>query len=170
MSRGGWLYLLLSVAAAIATLAATVTVYVLWGREPPETLSAAIVNTAAVLAASALVGVTDMFFTMQERRERLAEKRQHDEERRQWRIREEEERKQREIREEEARQQREIREEEARQQREIREAEERQSREEERRQRAEHDARMEQLMTRFVEALERIERRNNGNGNGSGAA
>lgn len=153
MSRAGWLYLLLSVAAAIATLAATVTVYVLWGREPPETLSAAIVNTAAVLAASAFVGVTDMFFTMQERRERLAEKRQHDEERRQWQIREEEERKQREIREEEARQQRE-----------IRDAEERQQREEERRQRAEHDARMEQLMTRFVEALERIESRNNGNG------
>ena len=142
MSRAGWLYLLLSVAAAIATLAATVTVYVLWGREPPETLSAAIVNTAAVLAASAFVGVTDMFFTMQERRERLAEKRQHDEERRQWQIREEE----------------------ARQQREIRDAEERQQREEERRQRAEHDARMEQLMIRFVEALERIESRNNGNG------
>lgn len=141
MNRAGWLYLLLSVVAAIATLAATITVYVLWGREAPETLSAAIVNTAAVLAASAFVGVTDMFFTMQERRERLAEKRQHDEERRQWRIHEAEERKQREIRDAE-----------------------------ERRQRAEHDARMEQLMTRFVEALERIESRNNGNGNGSAAA
>ena len=138
MNRAGWLYLLLSVAAAVATLAATVTVYVLWGREAPETLSAAIVNTAAVLAASAFVGVTDMFFTMQERRERLAEKRQHDEERRQWQIRDEEERRQREIRDEE-----------------------------ERLRRAEHDARMEQLMIRFVEALERIERRNNGNGNGA---
>lgn len=79
-----------------------------------------------------------MFFTMQERRERLAEKRQHDEERRQWQIRDEEERRQREIRDEE-----------------------------ERLRRADHDARMEQLMTRFVEALERIESRNNGNSNGA---
>ena len=145
MNRAGWLYLLLSVAAAVATLTATVTVYVLWGREAPETLSAAIVNTAAVLAASAFVGVTDMFFTMQERRERLAEKRQHDEERRQWQIRDET----------------------ARQQREMRDEEERRQREEDRRQRAEHDARMEHLMTRCVEALERIESRNNGNGNGA---
>lgn len=108
-----------------------------------------------------------MFFTMQERRERLAEKRQHDEERRQWQIRDEAARQQREVRDEEERRQREMREEEARQQREVRDAEERRQREEERLRRAEHDARMEQLMTRCVEALERIESRNNGSGSGA---
>ena len=52
-------------------------VYIIWDKQAPETLSAAVVNTAATLAAATFVGVFDMFFT-------IAQLRRNEEDRRQW--------------------------------------------------------------------------------------
>ena len=57
-------YVALTSVGATAALTATLKVYALWGREPPETLTAAIVNTAAVFAATGFIGVLDMFMTL----------------------------------------------------------------------------------------------------------
>ena len=58
------LYLALTLGGGSAALVATIQIYTLWQREPPEILSASIVNTAAIFAASAFVGVLDMFMTL----------------------------------------------------------------------------------------------------------
>ena len=58
------LYLALTLGGGTAALVATIQIYTLWHREPPEILSASIVNTAAVFAASTFVGVLDMFMTL----------------------------------------------------------------------------------------------------------
>ena len=125
MAKAGLLYLLTAALLAVGTLTATITVYLIWEREVPEILFDSIVNTAAVLAAFAFVGALEMFFTMQQRR-------QHEEEHRQWMAMLEKQR------------------------------------EEDIARRAEDAARMERMfdtmMTRFLESIERIERRNNGNG------
>ncbi len=125
MAKAGLLYLLTAALLAVGTLTATITVYLIWEREVPEILSDSIVNMAAVLAAFAFVGALEMFFTMQQRR-------QHEEEHRQWMAMLEKQR------------------------------------EEDIARRAEDAARMERMfdtmMTRFLESIERIERRNNGNG------
>ena len=154
MTRAGLAYLLATIFVASGALGSTVAVYVIWEREAPETLSAAIVNTAAVLAAAAFVGVLDMFFTMQQNR-------QHAEERRQW-IERMEKLLSETVARAEQRQQEEAARAEQRRQEEAARAEQR---------RQEDNALMERrfdaMMTRFVESLERIERRNNGNGNGA---
>ena len=63
--------------AAVGILAATLAIYIIWDKQAPETLSAAVVNTAATLAAATFVGVFDMFFT-------IAQMRRNEEDRRQW--------------------------------------------------------------------------------------
>ncbi len=165
MTRAGLAYLLATIFVASGALGSTVAVYVIWEREAPETLSAAIVNTAAVLAAAAFAGVFDMFFTMQQNR-------QHSEERREWletvkRWREED------VARAEQRQQEEAARIEQRQQEEAARAEQHRQEEaaryEQRRQdeNAFMERMLDNMMTRFVESLERIEQRNNGNGNGA---
>ena len=57
-------YLTLTFGGGTAALIATFQIYTLWGREPPEILSASIVNTAAIFAATTFIGVLDMFMTL----------------------------------------------------------------------------------------------------------
>ena len=77
MSRAAIIYLSLTLLAAVGILAATLVIYIIWDKPAPETLSAAVVNTAATLAAATFVGVFDMFFT-------IAQMRRNEEDRRQW--------------------------------------------------------------------------------------
>lgn len=58
------LYVVLSLGGATAALIFTIRIYSLFGRELPEILSAAIVNTAAIFAATSFIGVLDMFMTL----------------------------------------------------------------------------------------------------------
>ena len=78
MTRAGIIYLSLTLAAALSVLGATLGLYIAWGEGVPQTFSAAVVNTAATLAAATFVGVFDMFFTIQQMR-------QNEENQRQWR-------------------------------------------------------------------------------------
>ena len=77
MSRAAIIYLSLTVLMAVGILAATLAIYIIWDKPAPETLSAAVVNTAATLAAATFVGVFDMFFT-------IAQLRRNEEDRQQW--------------------------------------------------------------------------------------
>ncbi len=77
MSRAAIIYLSLTLLAAVGILAATLAIYIIWDKPAPETLSAAVVNTAATLAAATFVGVFDMFFT-------IAQLRRNEEDRQQW--------------------------------------------------------------------------------------
>ena len=77
MSRAAIIYLSLTLLVAVGILAATLAIYIIWDKQAPETLSAAVVNTAATLAAATFVGVFDMFFT-------IAQMRRNEEDRRQW--------------------------------------------------------------------------------------
>ncbi len=77
MSRAAIIYLSLTLFVAVGILAATLAIYIIWDKQAPETLSAAVVNTAATLAAATFVGVFDMFFT-------IAQMRRNEEDRRQW--------------------------------------------------------------------------------------
>lgn len=58
------LYVVLSLGGATAALIFTIRIYSLFGRELPEILSATIVNTAAIFAATSFIGVLDMFMTL----------------------------------------------------------------------------------------------------------
>ena len=58
------LYVVLSLGGATGALIFTIRIYSLFGRELPEILSAAIVNTAAIFAATSFIGVLDMFMTL----------------------------------------------------------------------------------------------------------
>lgn len=58
------LYVVLSLGGATTAAVFTIRIYTLFGRELPEILSAAIVNTAAVFAATSFIGVLDMFMTL----------------------------------------------------------------------------------------------------------
>ena len=78
MSRAGIAYLSLTLTAALSVLGTTLGVYIVWDEKIPATLSAAVVNTAATMAAATFVGVFDMFFTIQQLR-------QNEENQRQWR-------------------------------------------------------------------------------------
>ena len=78
MTRAGIIYLSLTLTAALSVLGATLGLYIAWGEGVPQTFSAAVVNTAATLAAATFVGVFDMFFTIQQMR-------QNEENQRQWR-------------------------------------------------------------------------------------
>ena len=78
MTRSGIIYLSLTLTAALGVLGTTLGLYIAWDERIPETFSAAVVNTAATLAAATFVGVFDMFFT-------LAQMRQNEENQRQWR-------------------------------------------------------------------------------------
>ena len=69
VTRAGITYLALTVAAAIGVLGTTLGLYIVWGERVPATFSAAVVNTAATLAAATFVGVFDMFFTIQQLRQ-----------------------------------------------------------------------------------------------------
>ena len=64
--------------AAVSVLGATLGLYIAWSVSVPVTFSAAVVNTAATLAAATFVGVFDMFFTIQQMR-------QNEENQRRWR-------------------------------------------------------------------------------------
>ena len=78
ITRAGIAYLSLTLAAAISVLGTTLGLYIVWGEKVPATFSAAVVNTAATLAAATFVGVFDMFFTIQQMR-------QNEENQRLWR-------------------------------------------------------------------------------------
>lgn len=96
-------YLTLTFGGGTAALLATIQIYLTWGREPPEILSAAIVNTAAIFAATTFIGVLDMFMTLwtllktrewedEARKERLKEREENRLERAEERERREQER------------------------------------------------------------------------------
>ena len=57
-------YVILTIGGAAAALIATIEIYTFWGRELPEILTAAIINTAAIFAATSFIGVLDMFMTL----------------------------------------------------------------------------------------------------------
>ena len=57
-------YVILTIGGAAAALTTTIEIYTSWGRELPETLTAAIINTAAIFAATSFIGVLDMFMTL----------------------------------------------------------------------------------------------------------
>ncbi len=57
-------YVILTIGGATAALTATIQIYTFWGRELPEILTAAIINTAAIFAATSFIGVLDMFMTL----------------------------------------------------------------------------------------------------------
>ena len=57
-------YVILTIGGAAAALTATIEIYTFWGRELPEILTAAIINTAAIFAATSFIGVLDMFMTL----------------------------------------------------------------------------------------------------------
>lgn len=57
-------YVVLTAGGAAAALTATIQIYTFWGRELPEILTAAIINTAAIFAATSFIGVLDMFMTL----------------------------------------------------------------------------------------------------------
>ena len=57
-------YVLLTLGGASAALTFTIQIYTLHGRALPDILSAAILNTAAVFAATSFFGVLDMFLTL----------------------------------------------------------------------------------------------------------
>ena len=57
-------YVILTIGGAAAALTATIEIYTSWGRELPEILTAAIINTAAIFAATSFIGVLDMFMTL----------------------------------------------------------------------------------------------------------
>lgn len=57
-------YVVLTIGGATAALTATIKIYTLWDRELPEILTAAIINTAAIFAATSFIGVLDMFMTL----------------------------------------------------------------------------------------------------------
>ena len=57
-------YVTLTLGGASAALAFTIRIYTLHGMTFPETFSAAILNTAAVFAATSFFGVLDMFLTL----------------------------------------------------------------------------------------------------------
>ena len=78
LTRAGIIYLSLALTAAVSVLGATLGLYIAWGMSVPLTFSAAVVNTAATLAAATFVGVFDMFFTIQQMR-------QNEENQRRWR-------------------------------------------------------------------------------------
>ena len=59
-----FVYVVLSLGGATGALIFTIRIYSLFGRELPEILSAAIVNTAAIFAATSFIGVLDMFMTL----------------------------------------------------------------------------------------------------------
>ena len=77
LTRAGIIYLSLTLTAAASVLGATLGLYIAWGEGVPQTFSAAVVNTAATLAAATFVGVFDMFFTIQQMR-------QNEENQRRW--------------------------------------------------------------------------------------
>lgn len=79
MTRAGVAYLTLTLTAAVSILCTTLWLYLTYAKGVPETFSAAVVNTAATLAAATFVGVFDMFFTIQQLR-------QNEENQRQWRA------------------------------------------------------------------------------------
>ena len=68
LNRSGIAYLAGALLAAFSVLGATLWLYLAAARPVHETFSAAIVNTAATLAAATFVGVFDMFFTLQQMR------------------------------------------------------------------------------------------------------
>lgn len=84
LSRAGIIYLTLTLTAAFGVLGATLWLYIVYDRGVPETFSAAVVNTAATLAAATFVGVFDMFFTIQQLRKNEEDRKRWDEDRKQW--------------------------------------------------------------------------------------
>ena len=138
-------YVILTAGGAAAALTATIEIYTSWGRELPEILTAAIINTAAIFAATSFIGVLDMFMTLwtllkskdweeEARKEREADRQAREKERednRQAREKEREENRQARAVEQEARaaeqeardKEREAREKEREENRKLREAE-----------------------------------------------
>ena len=84
LSRAGIIYLTLTLTAAFGVLGATLWLYIVYDRGVPETFSAAVVNTAATLAAATFVGVFDMFFTIQQLRKNEEDRRRWDGDRERW--------------------------------------------------------------------------------------
>ena len=141
LNRAGIIYLTLTLTAALGVLVATIWLYVAYDRGVPETFSAAVVNTAATLAAATFVGVFDMFFTIQQLRK-------NEEDRKQWQAELEQARKEADARREEER---------AEAQRQRAEAQE--QRAEAQRQRSVADARLERLLEDFRNEREQAQAR-----------
>ena len=141
MTRASIIYLAFTLTAALAVLGTTLWLYIIWDEKVTATFSAAVVNTAATLAAATFVGVFDMFFTIQQMR-------QNEENQRQWRAEMQEERAKAEERVEKILE------------------DFRSEREQNHRMIADLLARNLELNTRLLELLER----RNGNRNGSGEA
>ena len=188
-------YVTLTLGGASAALAFTIRIYTLHGMPFPATFSAAILNTAAVFAATSFFGVLDMFLTLwtllkskdweeEARKEREAD-RQAREADRQAREKEREENRQaheadRQAREKEREENRQAREAD----RQTREAD-RQTREADRQawqqslqenrafqqqildQLAAERAAQAQITSRALDLLEQVTHRLNGNGNGA---
>ena len=68
LNKSAIIYLAGALLAAFSVLGATLWLYLAAARPVHETFSAAVVNTAATLAAATFVGVFDMFFTLQQMR------------------------------------------------------------------------------------------------------
>ena len=76
LTGAGIIYLSLALTAACSVLGTTLGLYIAWDEKVPATFSAAVVNTAATLAAATFVGVFDMFFTIQQLRRNEADRKQ----------------------------------------------------------------------------------------------
>ena len=68
LNKSAIAYLAGALLAAFSVMGATLWLYLAAGRPLYEIFSAAVVNTAATLAAATFVGVFDMFFTLQQMR------------------------------------------------------------------------------------------------------
>ena len=68
LNKSAIAYLAGALLAAFSVMGTTMWLYLAAGRPLYETFSAAVVNTAATLAAATFVGVFDMFFTLQQMR------------------------------------------------------------------------------------------------------
>lgn len=72
----GRAYLATAVAMAAAMLVATIRIYTYGDKSLPDTFSASVTNTAAVIGIAAFIGAIDMFFKFEETKERAEERRQ----------------------------------------------------------------------------------------------
>ena len=68
LNKSAIAYLAGALLSAFSVMGTTLWLYLAAGRPLYETFSAAVVNTAATLAAATFVGVFDMFFTLQQMR------------------------------------------------------------------------------------------------------
>ena len=76
LTSAGTAYLAVATGIAAAALYATIRIYTVGNRDLPDTFSASVTNTAAVMGIAAFIGAIDMFFKFEETKERAEERRQ----------------------------------------------------------------------------------------------